>query len=101
MMAPTGMIYTSIWHKGVQRDHQPQPPVTYYATRNQLLTLAKHHAPLTVWFLAWGQMLRTLTSWTVKPKWRSKREHRDAMWRGIVDFLHQRWGQMPSRVMDR
>lgn len=86
-----------LWHKGVQRDYQPKPSVTYYATRNRLLTLAKHHAPLQVWIFTWAEVLRTLTSWTVKPKWRSKREHRDAMWRGMVDFLQRRWGQMPSR----
>ena len=86
-----------LWHKGVQQDHQPKPSVTYYATRNRLLTIAKHHAPLKVWIFTWMDLLRTLTSWTVKPKWRSKREHRDAMWRGMVDFLQHRWGQMPSR----
>lgn len=90
-----------LWHKGVQRDHRPQPSVTYYATRNQLLTLAKHHAPPIAWALAWGQLLRTLTSWTVKPKWRSKRAHRKAMWHGMVDFLRQRWGQMPQQVVER
>jgi hypothetical protein len=85
-----------LWHKGVQRDYQPKPSVTYYATRNRLLTLAKHQAPFRVWLRAWGQYLRTLTSWTVRPKWRAKREHRDAMWRGMIDFLWQRWGQMPQ-----
>jgi GT2 family glycosyltransferase len=83
-----------LWHKGVQRDYHPKPAVTYYATRNRLLTLAKHHAPLIVWLFVWGQMLRTLTSWTVKPKWRSKYDHRDAMWHGMIDFLRHRWGQM-------
>lgn len=85
-----------LWHKGVQFDHQPKPSVTYYATRNRLLTLAKHHAPLSAWFYAWGQMIRTLTSWTIRPKWRSKREHRNAMWRGLVDFMFHHWGEMPS-----
>ena len=83
-----------IWHKGVQRNYRPKPSVTYYSTRNHLLLLAKHNAPLRVWVFAWIQMVRTLTSWTVKPKWRSMHEHRNAMWRGIQDFLHRRWGQM-------
>ncbi len=85
-----------MWHKGVTRDHKPKPSVTYYATRNRLLTLSKHHAPPLVWLLVWAGMLRTLTSWTVKPKWRSMRQHRNAMWQGIMDFLRRRWGQMPS-----
>jgi GT2 family glycosyltransferase len=81
-----------IWHKGVQRDYRPKPTVTYYATRNRLLTLAKHKAPLGVWVAAWIQILRTMTSWTVRSKWRTMHEHRHAMGRGVVDFLLQRWG---------
>ena len=85
-----------MWHKGVQRDYRPEPHVTYYSTRNRLLTLSKHRAPLTAWGVAWAQLLRTLVSWTVRPKWTHLRAHRNAMWRGINDFLHARWGQMVS-----
>lgn len=82
-----------LWHKGVQRDYLPSPSVTYYSTRNRFLMLAKHRAPLTAWVVAWGQILRTLTSWTIKPKWRSMHEHRDAMWQGVLDFVRHRWGK--------
>lgn len=85
-----------IWHKGVKRDYQPKPSFTYYGTRNHLLTLSKHHAPLRVRMYTWMQILRTLASWSVKPRWRHKREHRDAMWRGILDYLRRRWGAMPT-----
>jgi GT2 family glycosyltransferase len=85
-----------LWHKGVQRNHQPKPSVTYYATRNRLLTLSKHQAPPSAWIYAWGELLKILASWTVRPKWRNMREHRNAMWQGMVDFLFQRWGQMPT-----
>jgi GT2 family glycosyltransferase len=81
-----------IWHKGVRRDYRPAPQVTYYATRNRLLTLWKHRAPVFVWLLVCLQLARTLTSWTVKPKWRAMRGHRRAMWRGVSDFLGGRWG---------
>jgi hypothetical protein len=81
-----------LWHKGVQRSYHPKPLVAYYATRNRLLTLSKHHAPPAAWTAAWFQIIRTLTSWTVRPRWRSMREHRHAMWRGVVDFLCHRWG---------
>lgn len=84
-----------LWHKGVQRDYQPKPSVTYYATRNRLLLLSKHRATPMAWIVTASQFLRTLTSWTIKPKWHGKREHRNAMWRGVVDFFHHRWGQMP------
>ncbi len=81
-----------IWHKGVQRDYRPNPSVTYYSTRNRLLMLAKHRAPLKVWAQTSWQIARTLTSWTIRPKWRSMREHRNAMGRGVFDFLNHRWG---------
>jgi hypothetical protein len=85
-----------LWHKGVQRNYNPGPSVTYYNTRNRLMMLAKHRAPLPVWLRAWWQIARTLLSWTVKPVWRSKRGHRDAMWQGLLDFLRRRWGRMPG-----
>jgi GT2 family glycosyltransferase len=83
-----------LWHKGVQRHYQPKPSVTYYATRNHLLLLSKHKAGPSAWIVTWGQMLRTLMSWTLKPKWRSKREHRNALWRGMIDFVQRQWGPM-------
>ena len=85
-----------VWHKGVRPDYCPTPQVTYYNTRNRLLMLSKHDAPLHVWAATWLQILRTLTSWTIRPKWRTLRNHRHAMWRGLSDFLRGRWGQMPS-----
>ncbi len=88
-----------LWHKGVQRDYQPQPFVTYYVTRNHLFLLSKHKAPLIVWIYTLFQIIRSLVSWTIRPRWRFKREHRDAMWRGWVDFLQHRQGPMPSRTI--
>ena len=84
-----------VWHKGVQRDYRPKPPVTYYSTRNRLLMLRTHRAPVAARALAWAHIARTLASWTLKPKWRHMRAHRDAMWRGVVDYARARWGEMP------
>lgn len=85
-----------LWHKGVQRNYKPNPAIMYYGTRNRFLMYAKHHAPLAAWTKAWLQTGRTLASWTVRPKWRSQRAHRDAMWLGVTDFVRGRFGQMPS-----
>ena len=85
-----------LWHKGVQRDYQPKPAFMYYSTRNHLFTLAKHKAPFRAWLYTSVQLIRTLASWTIKPRWRFKREHRNAMWGGILDFLQHRAGPMPS-----
>jgi GT2 family glycosyltransferase len=83
-----------LWHKGVQRDYQPAPSVTYYNTRNRFLLLAKHRAPIRVWFFTWKEILFRLASWTIKPRWRHLRDHRNALWRGTRDFIFQRWGPM-------
>jgi hypothetical protein len=85
-----------IWHKGVQRDYQPGPSVTYYSTRNHFLMMSKLEAPTGAWSKAWFQNFRTLTSWSVKPRWRHMRPHRDAMWQGTLDFLRGHWGMRPS-----
>ena len=82
-----------LWHKGVQRDYRPSPTVTYYATRNRFMLLEKHHAPISAWTVAWQQTLRTLASWSLRPRWRDMRGHRDAMWQGTADFLRRRWGK--------
>jgi hypothetical protein len=84
-----------LWHKGVQRDYDPNPSVTYYNTRNMLLTLHKHQAPFSVQVVAWAEIARTVTSWTVKPRWRDKKAHRDAMVQGAMDYLRRRWGRRP------
>ena len=85
-----------LWHKGVQRDYQPSPNITYYNTRNRLMALAKHNAPLHVRLHAWAQIARTLTSWTIKPKWRHMRDHRSSLWQGVLDYLRKRWGMRHS-----
>jgi len=82
----------NLWHKGVQRDYNPTPNVTYYGTRNWFLYLAKHRAPAQVWTYAIWRTGLTLLSWTVRPRWRSMREHRDAKLQGVSDFLTKRWG---------
>ncbi len=81
-----------IWHKGVQRDYRPGPSVTYYSTRNRFLLLAKHKAPPMAWIVAWCQNARTLLSWSLRPKWREKRQHRDSMIRGFLDYHRGRFG---------
>lgn len=86
-----------IWHKGVQRDYHPKASFTYYETRNHLLTLSKHKAPLPAQLYVWMQIFRTLLSWSIRPKWKYKLDHRNAMWKGVIDFLQNRWGKMPSQ----
>jgi GT2 family glycosyltransferase len=88
LLAPQAQL----WHKGVQRNYEPPPNVTYYATRNRLLFLRKHAAPAVVWGAVLFDNIRTLASWTVRPKWRAMHAHRDAMWQGLRDFFGSHWG---------
>ena len=81
-----------IWHKGVQRNYRPKPNVTYYSIRNQFLILKKHGAPWLAQVYQWLQTFRTLLSWTIRPKWHHMRDHRDALWQGLCDYVTQRWG---------
>jgi GT2 family glycosyltransferase len=83
-----------LWHKGVQRNYSPKPYVLYYMVRNQYLAMAKSHAPLPAWLRALSSHLRTLISYSLLPKWRAKREFRDAIWHGLVDSAAGRWGKM-------
>jgi len=81
-----------LWHKGVQREYTPSPNVTYYNTRNRLLFLAKNKAPLRAWLYTLSRTALTLLSWSLRPRWRDLRPHRDAMWQGLLDFFNRRWG---------
>jgi GT2 family glycosyltransferase len=86
-----------IWHKGVQRNYTPKPSLIYYDTRNHLLLLQTHHAPLKAWLKTLADILRTLVSWSIRPKWRGKRLYRDAMWHGLLDFTLGHWGKQPEK----
>ncbi len=85
-----------LWHKGVQRDYNPGPHVTYYMFRNYLLLLKKHHANWRVMAHAWLSELRTLASWSLRPRWQNERPHRDALARALYDALLGRRG--PSQA---
>ena len=85
-----------LWHKGVQQDYRPSANVTYYKVRNFLLFLSLHQAPFKVKIYAWLEYLRMVASYTLRPKWKDKRDHRDAAIQGMIDFLNHRWGKRPG-----
>jgi GT2 family glycosyltransferase len=86
-----------LWHKGVTRHYRPGPNIAYYNTRNKLLLMSKHRAGAGAWLRTWSVLARTLVSHSLRPRWRDRRESRDAIWWGVVDFFGSRWGQMPRR----
>jgi len=69
--------------------------VHYYMTRNRLLFLKATEAGLRAWFhTLFAEYLRTLVSWSVRPKWRGKRLQQRAMARAVIDFYRERLGKV-------
>lgn len=84
-----------LWHAGTWPGPPPRPAVTYYMFRNRFLLLGRNRAPLRAWLAAANVSLRTLAGWTVRPRWRHMRPHRDALWQAIRDAAALRWGAGP------
>ncbi len=84
------------WHKGGLPADPPPARVAYYTTRNHLLALRKHRAPLRVWLAAVLRLFNTLLGWSLRPGRRSRRAARNAVWNGVVDFALGRFGEAPA-----
>ena len=86
-----------IWHKIPLDARDSSPFVHYYMTRNRLLFLKATGAGMRPWLhTLLAEYLRTLLSWTLQPRWRSKKPHRQVMLRAIRDALQGQWGQCPT-----
>jgi GT2 family glycosyltransferase len=85
-----------IWHK-ISPDAQADSSlIHYYMTRNRLLFLKAIGAGWWIWgYVLFAEYLRTLSSWTLRSKWRGKKPQRKAMLRAIGDALRGRWGKLP------
>lgn len=81
-----------VWHKGVQRNYQPSPNITYYAVRNRLLTLSKHHASISDRIRVNFSLLKTFLAWSLLPKWKEKKFHRNALLQGMIDYYSNHLG---------
>jgi GT2 family glycosyltransferase len=88
-----------VWHKISPERRADSPLVHYYMTRNLLLFLKLTNAGLRAWLYTWiAKYLRTLVSWSVRPRWRCKRVLRGAMWQGMIDFVCGRFGPVHNLV---
>jgi len=86
-----------VWHKISPSARADSPLVHYYMTRNRLLFLRVTGAGGRAWLhTLLGEYLRTLVSWSVRPKWRGKRLQRKMMVRAIGDALRGDWGRFPA-----
>ncbi len=84
-----------VLHKIPLDARSDKPYVAYYMTRNRLLFLRQTWAAPATWLRALLlQDARTLLSLSLRPKWRARRPHRDAMLHAWRDFFAGRFGKL-------
>lgn len=84
------------WHPDTRARDVDSPLVTYYIVRNQLLFIRKHRLGTAMLARHLARHARTLTSWSLRPKWRHKAPQRRALARALLDFATGRSGKAPS-----
>jgi hypothetical protein len=83
-----------LWHKISLVARGTSLTVYYYMTRNRLIFLSAARAGLRAWLNTLIlEYLRTLISWSVRPKWRGQQGHRKIMIRAVSDYFAGRFGQ--------
>ena len=85
-----------VYHPDTRARDPDSPSVTYYSARNSLLFAKKHRLGYAVAARMWLGHLRSLASWSLRPRWRRKRRQRDALAKALRDFVRGRWGAAPS-----
>ena len=81
-----------VWHPDTRWRDAASPLVTYYIARNSLLFARKARLGRRTLARVFVGHIRTLISWSIRPKWRTKRKQRDALALGLVDFVAGRFG---------
>ncbi len=82
-----------VWHKISPERRAASPIVHYYMTRNRLLFLRCAQLGVGAWlYTLIGEYLRTLVSWSLRPRWRNKRNQRNAMLQALYDYRRGRFG---------
>ncbi len=83
-----------VWHKISLQARGASPRYLYLMTRNRLLYLRKRGAlwPRLLWVILTSEV-RTLLSWSLRPRHRDKRALRIYRARGVMDFLRGRFGE--------
>lgn len=83
-----------MWHKIPLEARASSAWAYYYMTRNRLLFLKKTRAGIAAWLRITLEYIRTLASWTLRPKWQDKRHLRSVMLRAIKDYSMGRYGRV-------
>ena len=82
-----------VWHPDTRGRDQASPAVIYYLARNQLLLVKKLGLDRRVASRLVLRHIRTLTSWTLRSRWRHMRYARNALARGLWDAFRGRGGE--------
>lgn len=87
------MPAAKVWHPDTNQRDSESPLVVYYTTRNSLLFVRRHRLGTAAMVSILLAHLRTLASWSLRPRWRHKRDQRNALMRAILDFALGRFGK--------
>lgn len=87
------VLDAKVWHPDTGVRDQESSLVTYYAARNHLLFLRKHH-------IGWRPFLSSLAryavwigNWSINPKWRRLKGKRTALCWALSDFARGNFGR--------
>lgn len=84
---------SKVWHKIDPMSRNESPFVHYLMTRNRLLwARSPGFGKLVFWRILLLDNLRTLLSWSLRPKWKFKKELRKVMSQAMLDIFRNRVG---------
>lgn len=81
-----------VWHPDTRLRDEDSPSVTYYINRNSLYFFDQYYGRKDVLLKLIGN-LRTLASWSLRPKWKHKHQQRDALLHAMIDYFLRRYGR--------
>jgi hypothetical protein len=91
---------SKIWHKVSSLMGVASPQTAYYMTRNEILFLSKNSQGPKKFFLLWRAYrdhTRTILAYSLLPKNRGLKRHRNAIIAGLRDALVGRYGRLASK----
>ena len=80
-------------HPDTRERDTGSPLVTYYMARNRLYFIRKHCLGARTAFNILLEDGRTILSWSLRPRWKHKKQQRHALITGILDFFRGRQGK--------
>lgn len=87
--------HASVLHKIMSQTRNESPFVHYFMTRNRILWMKLSGFGPQVFLRVFIENLRTLLSWTLRPRWRNKKKLRKAMIWALWDAISKQYGVAP------